>query len=139
MSRARIVLLIAVLAVAGFGAVFSVHALADGYLDQHEHDNEPKVSTCAEKGKTHQATIQHNTVTPQHIDAALCDQLTITNLDDRDRNMAFGPHDHHTAYDGHGEETLKQGQSETVVLNQPGTFIFHDHMAYEVRGTFTVK
>jgi hypothetical protein len=52
--------------------------------------------------------------------------------------MAFGEHEHHTAYNGIYETTLKQNEGFKVVLNQTGTFRFHDHFDERVAGSFTV-
>lgn len=86
----------------------------------------------------HAVTVHGNSVTPAHTTAKLCDTLTINNADDQIRLMAFGPHDHHQPYDGVTERTLAQNQSLTVVLNQAGTFTFHDHLDDAAAGTFTV-
>lgn len=96
------------------------------------------VSDCSTVNTDHQVIIEHDKMTPDHVTAPLCDRLTITNKDDTNRLMAFGPHEHHVAYDGVTERLLGPGQSLTVTFNQAGTFGFHDHLHDEVRGTFTV-
>src|SRR3989344_4139794 len=65
---------------------------------------------------SHQVRIRADKASPAHIDAKLCDKLTITNRDDRDRLMAFGQHDNHISYDGVSERVLGKGQSLTVTL-----------------------
>lgn len=94
--------------------------------------------SCTKSGPVHTVIIHENLVNPQYTKASRCDRLTITNRDKVARLMAFGNHDRHQAYDGVTEELLKQGQSLTVTLNQTGTFVFHDHLHDEVRGSFTV-
>jgi len=86
----------------------------------------------------HKVIIQNNKVIPSNTVAPLCDTLTITNFDDKERLMAFGPHEHHVAYDGTLEKIVTQGQSLSVTLVQAGNFQFHDHYHDEVHGTFTV-
>jgi hypothetical protein len=86
----------------------------------------------------HTARIKNDKVVPAHTEARRCDTLTIINLDDRDRIIAFGRHEHHTAYDGVTERYLNQEGKFSVTLIQPGTFRFHDHDDDIVQGTFTV-
>ncbi|HUY85134.1 MAG TPA: cupredoxin domain-containing protein [Candidatus Dormibacteraeota bacterium] len=89
--------------------------------------------------KTYHVIIQNGLAVPTRTAARKCDKLTITNRDNRVRLMAFGPHDHHVSYDGVSERVLGQGQSLTVTLITPGTFIFHDHTDPAAQGTFTVS
>jgi len=94
---------------------------------------------CSGKiGANHVMIIQNSKVTPTHITAPLCDTLTITNKDNIERFVAFGPHEDHVAYDGITEKVLTQGQTFKVTLVQAGNFRFHDHIHDEVQGTFTV-
>ena len=88
---------------------------------------------------THTVTIENDIASPGKTDAKLCDTLTIINKDRAPRLIAFGQHDRHITYDGVTEQHLGQGQSLSVTLNQPGSFIFHDHDNEEVGGTFTVS
>lgn len=98
-----------------------------------------KIFTCATRHVNHQVKIQYSVIMPIHTQARLCDSLTITNRDDRLRLIAFGPHDHHAAYDGVTEKTLGLDQSLTITLNQLGTYSFHDHIADQLVGSFTVS
>ena len=93
---------------------------------------------CQGKHAAHTATIQNDKVRPVHTAAKRCDTLTIMNLDDQDRIVAFGQHEHHTAYDGVSERYLNQNGKFNVTLVQPGNFRFHDHDDDTVQGTFTV-
>jgi hypothetical protein len=94
---------------------------------------------CTGTHKVHQVVIQGNQVVPRHTVADRCDTLTITNMDDQDRIVAFGQHDHHEAYDGVTERYLSRNGRFSVTLIQPGNFRFHDHEDDSVQGTFTVK
>lgn len=89
-------------------------------------------------GKKHIATIKNDLVNPKNIAGKLCDTLTITNLDPQTREIAFGKHERHIAYDGVIEEPVESGKSLTVTLNKTGSYLFHDHDDETVGGTFTV-
>ncbi|MDB5167671.1 MAG: hypothetical protein JWN26_816 [Candidatus Saccharibacteria bacterium] len=99
----------------------------------NEHDG------CMPGQPNHKVVIQNDTVSPSNTVGLRCQTLTITNLDDIQREVAFGPHEGHVAYDGIKEELLTKGQSLTVTLVQTGNFRFHDHEHDEVQGTFTVQ
>jgi hypothetical protein len=121
---------VAILALAAvvFGAVL--------FTNNQSHAD--TVAACVAIGSDRKVVIKNNTMTPDHVSAPRCDKLTITNNDDINRLIAFGPHEHHVAYDGVTERLLTPGQSLTVTLNQLGNFEFHDHLHDEVQGTFTV-
>jgi hypothetical protein len=87
---------------------------------------------------THRVIIENNTVVPTTTKAHRCDTLIITNLDNKQRLMAFGPHDHHISYDGISEQLLGQNESLTVHLIRTGSFTYHDHEDEAVRGSFVV-
>lgn len=114
-----------------FGAIWVSHIEGDKAASAY-----PK---CIGTHVAHQVSIQNNKVVPQHTDAKRCDSLTITNLDDVPRIIAFGPHEHHVAYDGVTERYLTKNGRFSVTLVQPGTFRFHDHEDDSVQGTFTVR
>lgn len=119
------------------GILAGTYFLANHYLIKHS-DAVTQAAKCEGTHATHTITIRKSVVTPQNTEAAFCDRLTITNTDDVVREMAFGVHDHHQAYDGVLEKPLKKDQSFSVTLNQAGTFTFHDHFHDEVDGEFTV-
>ena len=93
---------------------------------------------CRQTGTVYVVAIKNNRILPDHTLGKLCDKMTIVNKDNTVRLIAFGPHTHHTPYDGITESVLSQNQSLTVVYNQEGNFQFHDHLNDNVRGTFTV-
>lgn len=128
---AGIIALVLVLA----GTVF----LAAKYLTAQSDAAAPADAKCRiGRHVTHTVLIKNDTMVPEHTQASLCDKLTITNKDSALRLVAFGPHDHHVAYDGVTERPLEQGQSLTVILNQAGSYQFHDHLEDVAHGTFTV-
>ncbi|HSX36683.1 MAG TPA: cupredoxin domain-containing protein [Patescibacteria group bacterium] len=115
---------------------FGVHAFANHYLAKPSAASE---ATCKTKGQNHLVEMHDNAATPHHLNAKLCDTLTITNADDQIRLVAFGEHESHQAYDGVVERVLQKGQSLTVALNKTGTYHFHDHLDDPAQGTFTVN
>ena len=92
----------------------------------------------ASKPTHYTVTIQGGKVSNNALTAQKCDTLTITNEDSAIREVAFGPHDHHVAYDGIEERIIHQNESVTVTLIKAGTFHWHDHIHDEVEGNFTV-
>lgn len=130
MSGFTLFVMVGAIAATVYGAVY--------IANRESHKAAPIPSCPAGHHSAHQVIIQNNKVIPVNTVAQLCDSLTITNLDDKERLVAFGLHEHHVPYDGITEKTLIQGQSLTVTLVQAGHFRFHDHWHDEVQGTFTV-
>jgi len=128
-----VILLLLVTAVVVGGSLFS-----SSYLSNQRKTARAE-RTCHGVHASHSITIKDNEALPASVTATRCDTLTITNTDNRVRNMAFGKHDRHQAYDGITEKQLAQGQSLTVTLNEPGAFLIHDHFDDDVISTFTVK
>jgi len=135
MKRLRFALL-ALICASGFVGVGLVgFRVADRYLTSSE-----AARGCPQTGHHWYVTILNNRVVPQHTSVHRCDVLTITNDDDRDRLLAFGPHDHHISYDGVSERLIGTGHSVTITLVKTGTYPFHDHQdADHVHGDFTVR
>lgn len=131
-------LIVGTLAVIALVAAASV-GLANGYLTRRSSAQTAATVQCSAILNKLQVIIKNNQVMPTDTQAQLCDSLTITNLDYRLREIAFGPHDNHVAYDGVLERLLNQGQSLTVTLNQAGSFTFHDHIDDRVVGFFDVS
>lgn len=77
-------------------------------------------------------------VEPRITSGRLCDTVTITNMDKVSREIAFGSHEAHVAYDGVAEKVLDGGRSFTITLNNVGDVRFHDHTHEEVEGHITV-
>lgn len=119
------------------GVILGTVYASSHYLAQADH--QPQAVSCRQTGANHKVTITNDKLSATHVQAALCDTLTIINQDDTTRNMAFGQHTHHQPYDGITEKLLTKGQSLTVTLDQAGTYTFHDHYHDEVAGEFTVR
>ncbi len=131
-------IIIGVLGVAG-SVGFATYYFANLYLTSNRTAaSESARSHCHGQHATYVVTIAGNVVTPQHTQAVWCDNLTIINADDTLREIAFGKHDKHETYDGVTQESLKKDASFSVVLNQLGTYTFHDHLNHDVAGDFTV-
>ncbi len=119
-----------------FVLALGIHSFVNHYLDKSPTN---QTVNCTKKGQNHLVIMLGNSATPNHINAKLCDTLTIKNADDQIRLVAFGEHEHHQAYDGVLERTLQQNQSLTVALNKTGTYHFHDHLDDLAQGNFTVR
>lgn len=103
----------------------------------HQIEGE-QVGTCPGTGTNHKIQLQNNAAQPSHVDAQLCDTLTITNLGDKERMVMFGIYGEHQLYAGQTHLTIRPGRNKVFTLTQPGTHHFHDHMQREVTGSFTV-
>ena len=127
-----------ILPVIGVAAVAAIAGY--GVANPQKHPTTAEATTmCKQKNINHIVTIQNGKASPEHTDGQLCDTLTIKNLDNITRFMAFGQHDHHQSYDGVSKDTLNQNESFTITMDQAGEFMFHDHAHDEVEGTFTVQ
>lgn len=98
-----------------------------------------ETGACTENKESHIVTIGAGIVTPAHIQAQRCDTLTFINKDGQQRMMAFGSHPNHDGYGGIYEVVVDAGDSETITLNEPGNYMFHDHLEPGVSGHFTVE
>jgi hypothetical protein len=136
MYKTKIILFSTMAAILTVSIVVLTLTLSSAYHDQRYAKSH---QGCLPGQINHKVTIENDIVSPLHTTATKCDTLTITNLDTTRRDIAFGVHDKHIAYDGISEQALIKDQSLTVTLVQTGDFIFHDHMHDEVRGTFSVR
>lgn len=137
MSRARKSVGLLGLLLAGLVVFVAVSVFASNYLENKHSTKDTKIA-CRSTGDSHRVNIQNDTLMPAEISGKLCDSLVIANLDNKLRLIGFGEHEHHQAYDGVYQKSLAAGQSFTVILNQVGTFRFHDHFDDSVVGNFTV-
>lgn len=134
-SRKQTTLIIGIFFAAAAAVVGGVVALSSSYLNKSKTDAN---MTCKTTHANHTIAVQGDKATPAHITAPRCDTLTIKNLDDTLRIMAFGPHENHIPYDGVAERELGKNGSFTVTLVQTGNFRLHDHIHDEAQATFTV-
>ena len=136
MKRNKTLLIIILSLVVGLIFTLGAIRLIGVYLDRQYaglHEG------CAPRQMNHLVVVKDNVISPSDFTANRCETLTVTNLDDSERMMAFGVHEQHVAYDGVSEKVLQKGESFTVVLIQTGSFKVHDHDNDEVKSTFEVK
>ena len=86
----------------------------------------------------HKVTIRNGVASPSHVDAKKCDRIEFTDEDSGIRDIAFGAHPHHEVYGGVEDLIISKEQSETLILNELGTHLFHDHLHEQTNGDFTV-
>ena len=119
-------------AAAVYGSIVGIAAYNDQqYASLHQG--------CSAHHSSYLVTVKAGAVSPTNTIASKCDTLTIKNLDNVDRMIAFGVHEMHITYDGVEEHELLGNQQFTITLIQTGSFKFHDHMHDKVAGTFQVK
>lgn len=116
---------VAVAVVAGASKMLSIHSEAS--------------TACSKTGHAYHVVIENAVMTPTTVSAKRCDTLTITNHDAVTREIGFGQHDHHVAYDGVTEKVLRQNESLTITLIAAGEYHYHDHFHDEVAGSFVVS
>lgn len=134
MKKSSNLLIIGLIVLAGAITFFSIK-LSGNYLGGKK---EKTGVECQQVGQEHFVEAKDNKMHPEVINAKLCDKLTITNKDDKLRRIAFGVHEEHIAYNGVIEKILRKDQSFTITLNEPGEFIFHDHLQEETSSNFNV-
>lgn len=139
MKRTRTLAITLLALVVTIVLVGGVVGLAQKYLSAQEAASRSKFATCQVHGASHTVTIKDDKASQANVTGKVCDTLTITNEDNKIRLIAFGPHENHQPYDGITEQVISQGQSVQLVLNQAGTFHWHDHTHDEVEGYFTVQ
>lgn len=98
-----------------------------------------KTGACQGVHTTYKVTLKNGTISPDHVDAHLCDKITFINEDDEPRYIMFGSFEQPEAYGGEDMLTVRKGRAKTIVLNQQGAHQFHDHSDANTIGEFTVK
>ncbi len=90
-------------------------------------------------GTNYRIMLMDNVADPRHVDAHLCDTLTIVNHDDVAREITFGSDpQHHEMYAGETGNSIRPGRSVVITLTELGTHQFHDHLLDGMSGDFTV-
>lgn len=138
MKRLLPIAIIICLLLAGGLVIYATTLLinSDTFLATRGKSSSP--TPCQTTNTNHQVVIVNGMAVPEHIQAKLCDTLTITNHDNRPYLLAFGEHEVHATYDGITEKSLNLDENLFVTLNQAGTFVFHDHLQDKVKGDFAV-
>ena len=88
---------------------------------------------------SHTVVIKGDYASPEITEGHICDKITFIDDDHVTREISFGPHENHVAYDGISEKVLNYKQSLTVTLNKTGTYDFHDHIHDTAVGNFIVS
>lgn len=96
-----------------------------------------KTGACQGQHTNHKVVIRDGQAFPGHIEALYCDTLTFINEDDVVRKITFGTHAEHVKYAGVYSLTVRS-RDKTIILNQSGTYLFHDHNNPDTTGSFTV-
>lgn len=97
-----------------------------------------KTGACRGVHVTHKITLKDRALSPNHVRARQCDKLSFINEDDKARYIMFGSFDQPEVYAGEDMLTVRKGRAKTIILNEPGTHQFHDHMNKKTTGTFSV-
>lgn len=104
----------------------------------HQVDGQ-QVGTCPGKaGTNHMVELKNNAANPRHVNAKLCDTLTIVNLDSVTRELNFGEYEKPDTYAGETGKALRPRRNMVLTLTEPGTYKFHDHLPGGASGEFTV-
>lgn len=97
-----------------------------------------KTGACKGNYKNYKVSIAGGTATPAYIEAKICDTLTFINEDEEVHEISFGTHPQDVNYAGQSELEVRKGRSKTLVLNEAGTYQFHDDLTPMLSGSFTV-
>jgi len=98
-----------------------------------------QAGTCSgQTGKNHELMLMDGMATPSHIDAHLCDTLTIMNHDETTRNLVFGAPGQAETYAGQSGPAVHLGHNKVIVLTELGTYKFRDQKLSKMSGDFTV-
>ncbi|MEO5628085.1 MAG: cytochrome o ubiquinol oxidase subunit IV [Candidatus Saccharimonadales bacterium] len=97
-----------------------------------------KTGACQGTKDNHQIIIKADLASPVRVDAQLCDTLSFTNQDSLPREISFGTPSNPTNYAGESSLTIRKGKSETITLNQAGSYSYYDHQYPNLVGGFTV-
>lgn len=102
--------------------------------DAHGHD-------CSHhQGKTIEVSMLEKEFSPKEITASRCDTIVFANKSQTLHQPALGAHPEHDHYPGFDDEhVLQPGEEYRFVLQEEGTFTFHDHLNEDMHGTLIVK
>src|SRR5687767_10120679 len=99
-----------------------------------------QVGTCpGDTGVNHKVELKNNTVSPRHIDAQLCDTITLTNLDSTTHEIRFGAPEKRETYAGEDGKTIRPGRNKAFPLTELGAHEFYDPTQSQISGYFTVQ
>ena len=98
-----------------------------------------KTGACVGPYVLHKVTIQNGVANPSHIDAHKCDRIEFIDDDSGIRDIAFGHHPNHEVYGGVEDLMISKEQNQTLILDELGSHLFHDHLHEQTNGDFTVN
>lgn len=98
-----------------------------------------ETGACQGEYTMHKATITDGKIRPLYINARQCDRIMFINEDDKVREITFGMHPEHASYAGENNVQVRKGRPNTIILNENGTYQYHDHLDPTVTGYFTVS
>lgn len=93
---------------------------------------------CGELRQNYIVLVGTGRVTPAQVQAKRCDTLTFINESQLTRELVFGAHPVHATYGGHEAITVDASRPESIVLNQAGSYTYHDHNNPQAVGSFVV-
>ena len=97
-----------------------------------------KTGACRGIKANHQVIIVGGTVSPLRVEAKLCDTLSFTNQDSDSREISFGTPASPSTYAGQTTITIRKGKSETITLNQSGTYTYFSQRNPQAIASFKV-
>jgi cytochrome o ubiquinol oxidase operon protein cyoD len=97
-----------------------------------------KTGACQGTKANHQVIMLGSVVSPMQIQAELCDTISFTNQDSVSHQITFGTPASPTTYAGQATITIRKGKSETVTLNQTGTYSYYNPLNTKAIAKFTV-
>jgi cytochrome o ubiquinol oxidase operon protein cyoD len=132
------------------GSVFIMHNLRSGMastavtkkLAQDEgiaQVSGNSTGACQRIGANHKVIITGGKPSEALTVAKLCDTLTFVNEDQITRDISFGKHPQQDTYGGETELSVTNRRPESITLNEPGTYMFHDHNDPTMTGIFSVS
>lgn len=138
MRHAKFIFILAGFTLISIATLIGIMTISGNYLAKATAQHQATRKSCTQTGADISVVIKNNTASPKAISAKVCDVLTITNLDNVNRVIAFGEHGRHIPYDDITDKKLAQGQSFSILLRQAGSFKLHDHLNVNVTSSFTV-
>jgi plastocyanin len=98
------------------------------------------MAECRVPGTIHEVTLTDDRVAPAKVNATLCDTIRFVSGDNKPHYVGFGEHSHHSSLPGFTAHTLEsRGESQEMVLQLSGKFMFHDHFNHHLHGVINVE
>ncbi|MEI7683217.1 MAG: cytochrome o ubiquinol oxidase subunit IV [Candidatus Saccharibacteria bacterium] len=98
-----------------------------------------KTGACQAIKVNHKIAIMHTQISPTITEARQCDTLSFINSDSVNLKINFGTPTKSETYAGQTELSMRKGLSDTITLNQTGTYHFYDPTNLSSTGSFNVQ